>query len=71
MEQNLEGQNKSTKSIYEYCTVCNCLYSLNGRKQHLKTKKHAIQLMLNDLNPNDDSPIEHYSLREIEEIEIN
>jgi hypothetical protein len=61
---------ENQKTIYEYCTLCQCLYELRGRHQHLKTKKHCVNVHRFNLL---DSiiPVEHYSLSLTGEIEIN
>jgi len=61
---------EKTKTIYEYCSICECLYELRGRNQHLRTKKHCVKVHRLDLQ---DAliPVEHYSLTLTGEIEIN
>ena len=44
------------RETFEYCSICNSVYSLKGRKQHLNTKK-------NNIESNDDVPIEQYSYK--------
>ena len=58
------------KYTYEYCTICNCLYSLNGRKQHFKTRKHKAQLFKLELT-NEDIEIEHYILKPDGVVEVD
>ena len=61
---------ENQKTIYEYCTLCECLYELRGRNQHLRTKKHCVKVHRLELQ---DAliPVEHYSLTLEGEIEIN
>ena len=56
---------------FEFCSICQCLYTFQGRKQHLNTKKHKRQMVNNSILSNDEIPIEHYSLILEGEIEIN
>lgn len=63
-------QKEKEKTIYEYCSICECLYELRGRKQHLRTKKHFMKV--SDLHLEDSLiPVEHYSLTLDGEVEIN
>jgi hypothetical protein len=62
---------EKTKTIYEYCSICECLYTLQGRKQHLNTKKHKRQMVKNSILSNDEIPTEHYSLTLEGEILVN
>jgi hypothetical protein len=59
------------REVFEYCTLCNAMYKLNGRKQHLKTKKHRDQLEKNNLISNDEIPIERYTLKTNGVIELD
>jgi hypothetical protein len=61
---------KNEKTVYEYCSICDCMYELRGRKQHLRTRKHS--KLVFKLNLEDSFiPVEHYSLTLDGEIEIN
>ena len=63
-------QKEKEKTVYEYCSLCECLYELRGRIQHLKTKKHCKKVC--QLNLEDTLiPVEHYSLTLDGEVEIN
>ena len=56
---------------FEFCSLCQRLYTLQGRKKHLETKKHKRLMVKNNILSNDEIPIEHYSLILEGEIEIN
>jgi len=61
---------EKTKTIYEYCSICECLYELRNRKQHLRTKKHCKKV--SKLNLEDALiPVEHYTLTLEGEVLIN
>lgn len=61
---------ENEKTVFEYCSICKCLYALRGRTQHLRTKKHCKKVF--QLNLVDTLfPVEHYSLTLNGEIEIN
>ena len=61
---------EKTKTIYEYCSICECLYELRGRNQHLKTRKHSKKI--SELHLEDSLiPVEHYSLTLEGEILVN
>ena len=61
------------RETFEFCSICNSCYTLKGRRQHLKSKKHCLQMLKNDIQSNDDIPVEHYSLvlNGIIDIDIN
>jgi hypothetical protein len=46
------------------------MYTLQGRKQHLNTKKHKRQMEKHSILSNDEIPIEHYNLTLEGETEI-
>ena len=56
---------------FEFCSICQCLYTLQGRKQHFNTKKHKRQMVKNSILSNDEIPVEHYSLTLEGEIEVD
>jgi hypothetical protein len=61
---------KNERTVYEYCSICDCMYDLKGRMQHLRTRKHSKQII--KLNLEDSYiPVEHYSLTLEGEREIN
>ena len=61
---------EKSETIYEYCSLCECLYELRGRNQHLRTKKHCKKIC--ELNLEDSYiPVEHYTLTLEGEILIN
>lgn len=62
---------KENSTRFEFCILCNCMYTLQGRKQHLKTKKHQRQMEKHNILSNDEIPIEHYNLTLEGETEIN
>jgi hypothetical protein len=51
------------RETFEYCSICNSVYTIKGRKQHLNTKKHRIQMAKNNIESNNDVPIEQYSYK--------
>ena len=68
---NSEINFKSYATQFEFCNICQCLYTLQGRKQHLKTKKHRRQMEKHSILSNDEIPTEHYSLTLEGEILVN
>jgi hypothetical protein len=55
---------------FEFCSICQCLYTLQGRKQHLRTRKHCKKV--GELNLEDSLiPVEHYTLTLEGEVLIN
>ncbi len=63
--------NDIEREVFEFCTLCNSLYKLEGRKQHLKTKKHRAQLENNNIISDDEIPIERYTLKSNGVIELD
>jgi len=53
---------KSYATRFEFCSICQCMYTLQGRNQHLNTKKHKRQMVRNSILSNDEIPIERYNL---------
>lgn len=53
---------ESSNIIYEYCTLCDCLYPLKNRSNHLANKKHCVSLKKQNIT-NELVTVEHYSLK--------
>ena len=41
------------RETFEFCSICNSCYTLKGRKQHLKSKKHCLQMRKNEIESNE------------------
>jgi len=54
----------------EYCNLCEKLYSLKSRKNHLKSKKHK-KLLIQYCLTNLDIQVSRYNLVELKNVEDN
>jgi hypothetical protein len=62
---------KQDSTRFEFCSLCNCLYTTKGRNQHLKTKKHRKQMEINNILSNSLITTEIYSLTLDGVVEVN
>ena len=62
---------KQDATRFEFCSLCNCMYTVQGRNQHLKTKKHKKQMEINNILCNSLITTEIYSLTLDGVVEVN